>query len=97
MQTNKINSYYLVDKAKEDVSKAAAAKTQEEQPETTSGNDEEALKNTPYDERDEKKEGEEEEEKEETCGFCIFMKGGGCKDTFTVSLVEVAKIDFRFQ
>lgn len=21
---------------------------------------------------------------EETCGFCIFMKGGGCKDAFEV-------------
>ena len=26
----------------------------------------------------------EEEEEEETCGFCIFMKGGGCKDAFVV-------------
>ncbi|KAI8108654.1 hypothetical protein M9435_005071 [Picochlorum sp. BPE23] len=26
--------------------------------------------------------GEEEEEEEETCGFCIFMKGGGCKEAF---------------
>jgi hypothetical protein len=25
---------------------------------------------------------EEEEEEEETCGFCIFMKGGGCKEQF---------------
>lgn len=25
---------------------------------------------------------EEEEEEEETCGFCIFMKGGGCKEAF---------------
>ncbi|KAI3452865.1 hypothetical protein Pfo_009528 [Paulownia fortunei] len=27
--------------------------------------------------------GEEEEEEEGECGFCLFMKGGGCKDTFT--------------
>lgn len=27
-----------------------------------------------------KAEGEEEEEGE--CGFCVFMKGGGCRDTF---------------
>ncbi|KAI3970902.1 hypothetical protein MKX01_024549 [Papaver californicum] len=27
-------------------------------------------------------EGEEEEEEGE-CGFCLFMKGGGCKDSFT--------------
>ncbi|XP_075657065.1 uncharacterized protein LOC142627150 [Castanea sativa] len=25
---------------------------------------------------------EEEEEEEEECGFCVFMKGGGCKDSF---------------
>ena len=32
---------------------------------------------------EEAEEGEEgEEEEEETCGFCIFMKGGGCKDVF---------------
>ncbi|CAL9103240.1 uncharacterized protein LOC135675138 [Musa acuminata AAA Group] len=24
----------------------------------------------------------EEEEEEEECGFCLFMKGGGCKDAF---------------
>ncbi|XP_031123070.1 cilia- and flagella-associated protein 251-like [Ipomoea triloba] len=31
------------------------------------------------------KEGEEEEEEEEEgeCGFCLFMKGGGCRDPFT--------------
>lgn len=27
-------------------------------------------------------EGEEEEEEEGECGFCLFMKGGGCKDSF---------------
>lgn len=26
------------------------------------------------------------EEEEETCGFCIFMKGGGCKEAFEVGL-----------
>ena len=26
----------------------------------------------------------EEDEKEETCGFCIFMKGGPCKEPFVV-------------
>ncbi|KAK1308478.1 hypothetical protein QJS10_CPA09g01549 [Acorus calamus] len=25
---------------------------------------------------------EEEEEEEAECGFCLFMKGGGCKDAF---------------
>ncbi len=27
---------------------------------------------------------DEGDEEEETCGFCIFMKGGGCKEAFTV-------------
>ena len=27
---------------------------------------------------------DEEEEEEETCGFCIFMKAGGCKPEFNV-------------
>ncbi|KAJ6297294.1 hypothetical protein OIU78_022933 [Salix suchowensis] len=27
-------------------------------------------------------EDEEEEEEEGECGFCLFMKGGGCKDAF---------------
>ena len=40
-------------------------------------------KDTPYDEEDETAEGDDDE-KEETCGFCIFMKGGGCKDAFNV-------------
>ncbi|XP_047319714.1 uncharacterized protein LOC124923787 [Impatiens glandulifera] len=26
--------------------------------------------------------GEEEEEEEGECGFCLFMKGGGCKESF---------------
>ena len=29
---------------------------------------------------------EEEEEDEETCAFCKFMKGGGCKAVFVVSV-----------
>jgi intermembrane space import and assembly protein 40 len=33
------------------------------------------------DETCERKEQEDEPE-EETCGFCIFMKGGGCKEPF---------------
>lgn len=33
----------------------------------------------------EDEEGEEDEyEEEEECGFCLFMKGGGCKEAFTV-------------
>ena len=40
-------------------------------------------KDTPFDEQDEGKE-EAEGEEEETCGFCIFMKGGGCKEAFQV-------------
>ncbi len=31
---------------------------------------------------------EQEEEEEETCGFCIFMKAGGCKPEFTVCAEE---------
>jgi len=27
---------------------------------------------------------EEQEEEEETCGFCIFMKAGGCRQAFVV-------------
>lgn len=28
---------------------------------------------------------DDEEEDDEQCGFCIFMKGGGCKKEFVVS------------
>ena len=30
----------------------------------------------------------EEEEDDEKCGFCIFMKAGGCKKEFTVCLIS---------
>uniref|UniRef100_A0A0E0EEJ8 GCK domain-containing protein n=1 Tax=Oryza meridionalis TaxID=40149 RepID=A0A0E0EEJ8_9ORYZ len=33
-------------------------------------------------EADVEKEGEEEEEEEGECGFCLFMKGGGCNEAF---------------
>ncbi|KAL3628493.1 hypothetical protein CASFOL_027539 [Castilleja foliolosa] len=33
--------------------------------------------------RDNTEEEGEEEEEEGECGFCLFMKGGGCKETFT--------------
>jgi hypothetical protein len=29
---------------------------------------------------------EDDDDDDETCGFCIFMKGGGCKDVFKVRL-----------
>ena len=29
---------------------------------------------------------EDDDDDDETCGFCIFMKGGGCKDVFKVCL-----------
>ena len=29
---------------------------------------------------------EEDEDADETCGFCRFMKGGGCRAAFTVSV-----------
>lgn len=76
------------DKTKEDISNTVATESQEDpqqQVETAGNGDDEALKNTPYDEQDEKK-GDEDDEEEETCGFCIYMKGGGCKDAFNVSL-----------
>jgi hypothetical protein len=76
------------DKSKEDIGKAVATEDQEDprqQEETAGSGEDDALKNTPYDEQDEKKGDGEEEEEEETCGFCIYMKGGGCKDAFTVS------------
>lgn len=31
---------------------------------------------------EENEEAEEEEEEETECGFCLFMKGGGCKEAF---------------
>lgn len=40
---------------------------------------------TPYSNGDGERAGEEDTEENETCGFCIFMKGGGCKDSFMVS------------
>ena len=43
-----------------------------------------------------KAEGEEEEEEEEgECGFCLFMKAGGCRDTFVAweECVEAAQKD----
>jgi len=86
----KTQSSHRTEKSKEDIDKAVATEDQKDpqQQEVKAGNgDNEALKNTPYDEQDEKKgDGEEEVEEEETCGFCIYMKGGGCKDAFNVSL-----------
>ena len=32
------------------------------------------------------KNAEEDDDEEETCGFCKFMKGGGCKSPFVVRL-----------
>jgi intermembrane space import and assembly protein 40 len=68
-----------------DVESKETAHKEERQEAPSGGGDDEAAKNTPYDEQDEKKEDGEEEEEEETCGFCIYMKGGGCKDAFNVS------------
>ncbi|KAK7400899.1 hypothetical protein VNO78_12208 [Psophocarpus tetragonolobus] len=36
----------------------------------------------PESEPDSEAEAEEEEEEEGECGFCLFMKGGGCRDSF---------------
>lgn len=30
-------------------------------------------------------EDDDEDDEQETCGFCRFMKGGGCRDAFVVS------------
>lgn len=35
---------------------------------------------------------EVEEEEEETCGFCIFMKAGGCKDAFNVRYTDQLRL-----
>lgn len=29
---------------------------------------------------------DDEDDEDETCGFCIFMKAGGCRKSFTVRL-----------
>lgn len=34
--------------------------------------------------KDKVEEGEDKDEDDETCGFCLFMKGGGCKKEFVV-------------
>lgn len=41
--------------------------------------------NSPNEEEDsdQPKEGDAEGEEEGECGFCLFMKGGGCKESFT--------------
>lgn len=46
------------------------------QPETSK------TQNSKEEEQEEIVENEEEEEEEGECGFCLFMKGGGCKDSF---------------
>ena len=33
----------------------------------------------------------DEDDDDETCGFCIFMKAGGCKDEFKVRLASGCK------
>ena len=33
-------------------------------------------------EEEEQQQQQQDDVEEETCGFCIFMKGGGCKDAF---------------
>ncbi|KAF8378713.1 hypothetical protein HHK36_030062 [Tetracentron sinense] len=38
--------------------------------------------NIPGSEEDGEGEDDDEEEEEGECGFCLFMKGGGCKDSF---------------
>ncbi|ESQ35415.1 hypothetical protein EUTSA_v10008923mg [Eutrema salsugineum] len=38
---------------------------------------------SPIEESDQPKEGDAEGEEEGECGFCLFMKAGGCKESFT--------------
>ncbi|XP_038893081.1 uncharacterized protein LOC120081968 [Benincasa hispida] len=71
-------------------SKAAATKTLEDQPQSGSSNrseekysEESAQSGRIPESGGGDEEGEDlEEEEEGECGFCLFMKGGGCKDSF---------------
>ncbi|XP_008446394.2 uncharacterized protein LOC103489149 [Cucumis melo] len=73
-------------------SNAAASKTLEDQPQSDSAShsdeksSEEASLSGKISESGGGDEGgediEEEEEEEGECGFCLFMKGGGCRDSF---------------
>ncbi|KAL6291893.1 hypothetical protein ACE6H2_000035 [Prunus campanulata] len=47
----------------------------EEKPQEAEGNPQNASK--------EEDEAEDDEEEPGECGFCVFMKGGGCKESFT--------------
>lgn len=38
----------------------------------------------------------DEDDDDETCGFCIFMKAGGCKDEFKVTSGCEDQIDFEY-
>ena len=35
-----------------------------------------------------------DDDDDETCGFCIFMKAGGCKDEFKVRFTPVCEHTF---
>lgn len=51
-------------------------------PETPEGLDRSKTPTKENGDEDQGKESEEEEEEVGECGFCLFMKGGGCKDAF---------------
>ena len=58
---------------------AAAPGTGEQQPAAAAVPEEKVA--TPVDEEDE----DEEDDANDGCGFCLFMRGGGCKKAFNVS------------
>jgi hypothetical protein len=47
-------------------------------------------KDTPFEEE------VEDDDENETCGFCIFMKGGGCRKEFIVSLKRINSLFFSW-
>ncbi|KAL2559461.1 uncharacterized protein Fot_04200 [Forsythia ovata] len=52
------------------------------QPESTEIKEKETMREEVSEESINEGDRNEEEEEEGECGFCLFMKGGGCKDTF---------------
>ncbi|XP_004307185.1 PREDICTED: uncharacterized protein LOC101305508 [Fragaria vesca subsp. vesca] len=60
----------------------SATKTQPEEPQPVTKPSSEAAAEKPDAAEPEIGEEEEEEEEKGECGFCLFMKGGGCKESF---------------
>ncbi|PIA51221.1 hypothetical protein AQUCO_01100214v1 [Aquilegia coerulea] len=53
-----------------------------DQPKKESSNEKKEEEEVVVEKGEEEKEDDDEEEEEGECGFCLFMKGGGCKETF---------------